>query len=172
MLAASFHPAIHLELKPLMRISARLLSPCSVGKSQSRIMPAKAPDPMDVHVGKRLRMRRLMLDMSQEQLGEALNLTFQQIQKYEKGANRVGASRLRELSSALQVPIEFFFEGGPRTTSSAVTPSSAAPIAGVWDFLASSEGLALTRAFTRIQDAELRRCIVDLVEQIAAGERD
>jgi transcriptional regulator with XRE-family HTH domain len=133
-------------------------------------MPAKAPNPIDVHVGKRLRMRRLMLDMSQEQLGEALNLTFQQVQKYEKGANRVGASRLHQLSKVLQVPIEFFFEGGPK--SAAGITGKAAPLTDVSDFMSSSDGLALTRAFVQIKDAKLRRCIVDVVEKIAGIEHD
>src|SRR5262252_3005385 len=73
----------------------------------------KAPNPIDQHVGRRVRMRRLMLAMSQEKLGDALGLTFQQVQKYEKGANRIGASRLEQISHILQVPIEFFFEGAP-----------------------------------------------------------
>ena len=74
----------------------------------------KVPDPTDKHVGARVRMRRMMLSMSQEKLGDALGLTFQQVQKYEKGTNRIGASRLQHISSILQVPVSFFFEGGPR----------------------------------------------------------
>jgi transcriptional regulator with XRE-family HTH domain len=115
-------------------------------------------------------MRRIMLGMSQEKLGEALDLTFQQVQKYEKGTNRIGASRLQQISDILQVPVSFLFEGGP-TANPGVEGSSAAPSpAYVSDFLATSEGLALTRAFTRIRDAKLRRSIVDMVEQIAARE--
>jgi len=133
-------------------------------------MSAKAPNPVDRYVGSRVRMRRIMLGMSQEKLGEALDLTFQQVQKYEKGTNRIGASRLQQISDILQVPVSFLFEGGP-TANPGVEGSSAAPSpAYVSDFLATSEGLALTRAFTRIRDAKLRRSIVDMVEQIAARE--
>jgi transcriptional regulator with XRE-family HTH domain len=134
-------------------------------------MATKAPNPIDKYVGSRVRMRRIMLGMSQEKLGEALGLTFQQIQKYEKGTNRVGASRIQQISEILQVPVSFLFEGGPTSTSGSgdgfgegTSPTY------VSDFLATSEGLALTRAFTRITDAKLRRSIVDLVEQIAAHE--
>ena len=76
-------------------------------------MSTKAPNPVDKYVGSRVRMRRIMLGMSQEKLGEALGLTFQQVQKYEKGTNRVGASRLQQISEILQVPVSFLFEGGP-----------------------------------------------------------
>ena len=88
----------------------------------------KAPNPTDKHVGARVRMRRMMLSMSQEKLGDALGLTFQQVQKYEKGANRIGASRLQQIAHILQVPVSFFFEGAPnaprirRTTASAKPP--------------------------------------------------
>jgi transcriptional regulator with XRE-family HTH domain len=139
-------------------------------------MAKKAPNPIDKHVGSRVRMRRMMLSMSQEKLGDALGLTFQQVQKYEKGTNRIGASRLQQISQILQVPVAFFFEGAP----------SVAPLSGgggtegmkeapspayVSDFLATSEGLALTKAFMRIKEAKLRRRIVDLVEEIA-GDKD
>jgi transcriptional regulator with XRE-family HTH domain len=133
-------------------------------------MSTKAPNPVDKYVGSRVRMRRIMLGMSQEKLGEALGLTFQQVQKYEKGTNRVGASRIQQISEILQVPVSFLFEGGPSGTSSAGSFSEGASPAYVSDFLATSEGLALTRAFTRITDAKLRRSIVEMVEQIAARE--
>jgi transcriptional regulator with XRE-family HTH domain len=133
-------------------------------------MSTKAPNPVDKYVGSRVRMRRIMLGMSQEKLGEALGLTFQQIQKYEKGTNRVGASRIQQISEILQVPVSFLFEGGPSGTTSGNGFSEGTSPAYVSDFLATSEGLALTRAFTRITDAKLRRSIVDLVEQIAARE--
>ena len=77
------------------------------------MMAKKAPNPTDKHVGSRVRMRRMMLGMSQEKLGDALGLTFQQVQKYEKGTNRIGASRLQQISHILQVPVAFFFEGAP-----------------------------------------------------------
>ena len=130
-------------------------------------MSTKAPNPVDKYVGSRVRMRRIMLGMSQEKLGEALGLTFQQIQKYEKGTNRVGASRIQQISEILQVPVSFLFEGGPSTTAGPEGGGEGTSPTYVSDFLATSEGLALTRAFTRITDAKLRRSIVDLVEKIA-----
>ena len=133
-------------------------------------MSTKAPNPVDKYVGSRVRMRRIMLGMSQEKLGEALGLTFQQIQKYDKGTNRVGASRIQQISEILQVPVSFLFEGGPSGIASGEGFSEGSSPAYVSDFLATSEGLALTRAFTRITDAKLRRSIVELVEQIAARE--
>ncbi len=133
-------------------------------------MTAKAPNPVDKYVGSRVRMRRIMLGMSQEKLGEALDLTFQQVQKYEKGTNRIGASRLQQIADILQVPVSFLFEGGPTASAHGHNGNGAASPAYVADFLATSEGLALTRAFTRITDPKLRRCVVDLVEQIALRE--
>jgi len=133
-------------------------------------MSAKAPNPVDKYVGSRMRMRRIMLGMSQEKLGEALGLTFQQIQKYEKGTHRVGASRILQISEVLQVPVSFLFEGGPSSVPSGPGFAESPSPAYVSDFLATSEGLALTRAFSRILDAKMRRSIVDLVEQIALRE--
>jgi transcriptional regulator with XRE-family HTH domain len=133
-------------------------------------MSTKAPNPVDKYVGSRVRMRRIMLGMSQEKLGEALGLTFQQVQKYEKGTNRVGASRIQQISEILQVPVSFLFEGGPSGNVSGDNFSEGTSPSYVSDFLATAEGLALTRAFTRIIDAKLRRSIVELVEQIAARE--
>jgi transcriptional regulator with XRE-family HTH domain len=133
------------------------------------MMAKKAPNPTDRHVGARVRMRRMMLGMSQEKLGDALGLTFQQVQKYEKGANRIGASRLQQISHILQVPVSFFFEGAPSAPGHHSDGMAEAPSpAYVSDFLATSDGLALTKAFMRIKDAKLRRRIVDLVEQIVA----
>jgi transcriptional regulator with XRE-family HTH domain len=135
-------------------------------------MAKKAPNPIDKHVGARVRMRRMMLGMSQEKLGDALGLTFQQVQKYEKGTNRIGASRLQQISHILQVPVSFFFEGAPASASGPhVGGMSEAPSpAYVSDFLATQDGLALTKSFMRIKDSKLRRRIVDLVEQIAGEE--
>ena len=133
----------------------------------------KAPNPIDKHVGSRVRMRRMMMSMSQEKLGDALGLTFQQVQKYEKGTNRIGASRLQQISHILQVPVSFFFEGAPSMLPAGrheATTDAPSP-AYVSDFLATSDGLALTKAFTRISDAKLRRRIVDLVEQIAGYDK-
>lgn len=128
-------------------------------------MAKKAPNPIDKHVGSRVRMRRMMLSMSQEKLGDALGLTFQQVQKYEKGANRIGASRLQQIAHILQVPVSFFFEGAPHSPGGGM--SEAPSPAYVADFLATSDGLSLTKAFMRIKSNKLRRRIVDLVEQIA-----
>lgn len=135
-------------------------------------MAKKAPNPIDKHVGSRVRMRRMMLSMSQEKLGDALGLTFQQVQKYEKGTNRIGASRLQAIANILQVPVSFFFEGAPHSPGGhASTGMSEAPSpAYVSDFLATSDGLSLTKSFMRIKSSKLRRRIVDLVEQIAGEE--
>jgi transcriptional regulator with XRE-family HTH domain len=134
-------------------------------------MVKKSPNPIDKHVGSRVRMRRMMLGMSQEKLGDALGLTFQQVQKYEKGTNRIGASRLHQISLILQVPISFFYEDAPQVGGQPRGLSDAPSPAYVADFLATSDGLALTKAFMRIQDPKTRRRIVDLVRQIA-GEND
>jgi len=143
------------------------ISANSIGIGE-RYMAKKAPNPIDKHVGSRVRMRRMMLSMSQEKLGDALGLTFQQVQKYEKGTNRIGASRLQQISHILQVPVAFFFEGAPNLSPSHGDGMKEAPSpAYVSDFLATSEGLALTKAFMRIKEAKLRRRIVDLVEEIA-----
>src|ERR1700709_973490 len=110
-------------------------------------MSTKAPNPVDKYVGSRVRMRRIMLGMSQEKLGEALGLTFKQVQKYEKSTNRIGASRIQQISEILQIPVSFLFDGGPGGRSAKVDGLSEAPSpAYVSDFLATSEGLALTRA--------------------------
>ena len=136
-------------------------------------MMAKAPNPTDKHVGARVRMRRMMLSMSQEKLGDALGLTFQQVQKYEKGANRIGASRLQQIAHILQVPVSFFFDGAPNAPGQTHDGFAEAPSpAYVADFLSTSDGLALTKAFMRIKDAKLRRRIVDLVQQIAGEDKD
>jgi transcriptional regulator with XRE-family HTH domain len=135
------------------------------------MMVKKAPNPIDKHVGSRVRMRRMMLGMSQERLGDALDLTFQQVQKYEKGTNRIGASRLQQISIILQVPVAFFFEGAPSEPGRQAVAGEAPSPAYVSDFLASSEGLALTKAFMRIKNPKVRRRIVDLVEVIVDEEK-
>jgi transcriptional regulator with XRE-family HTH domain len=133
----------------------------------------KTPNPIDKHVGARLRMRRMMVGMSQGKLGEALSVTFQQIQKYEKGANRIGASRLQQLARVLEVPPAFFFEGapaaGPVASSEGGAMALAEPSASsyVVDFLSTSEGLQLNRAFAMIRDPKVRKKIIDLVVSLA-----
>lgn len=135
-----------------------------------RAMVKKVPNPVDTHVGSRVRMRRMMLGMSQEKLGDGLGITFQQVQKYEKGTNRMGASRLQHISHILQVPVPFFFEGAPRLPGQPKGIGETPSPAYVSDFLASSEGLALTKAFMRIKEPKVRRRIVDLVEEIAGDD--
>jgi transcriptional regulator with XRE-family HTH domain len=131
-------------------------------------LSTKLPHEIDRHVGDRMRMRRKTQGMSQKCLGEALGLTFQQIQKYEKGTNRIGASRLQHIASIQQVPISFFFEGAPG--SSYVLDEGQSP-AFVSDFLATSDGLALTKAYMSIKNTKLRRSIVGLVTQIAGEDK-
>jgi transcriptional regulator with XRE-family HTH domain len=138
-------------------------------------MPKKSPNSTDKHVGSRVRMRRIMLDMSQTELGNDIGLTFQQVQKYEKGTNRIGAGRLHQISRILQVPISFFFEGSPAEPGARRGTHGEAELPPlptyVNEFLATSDGLALTKAFMQIKDANLRRRIVSLVQEIT-GNRD
>jgi transcriptional regulator with XRE-family HTH domain len=114
-------------------------------------------------------MRRLMLDMSQTDLANGLGVTFQQVQKYENGKNRVSASRLQQISQILQVPVPFFFEDGPTLNGQHGGSQGAPSPIYVSDFLATSDGLALAKAFMRIKDATLRRKIVLLVKNIAGN---
>lgn len=132
----------------------------------------KKPNPTDVHVGSRIRLRRNMLGMSQEKLGENLGITFQQIQKYEKGTNRVGASRLQAISEVLGVPVSFLFEDVPNQDMAARGLAEDASATLALDFATSTEGLQLNRAFVKIGDAKVRRKIIDLVKALAAGEAD
>ena len=136
-------------------------------------MATRKPDPVDIEVGQRIKIQRLAAGLSQTELGESIGVTFQQVQKYEKGTNRIGASRLQQISHILQVPVSFFFEGAPNLPHATRTEglSEAPSPAYVSDFLATSDGLALTKAFMRISDSKLRRRIVDLVEQIAGNEK-
>ncbi|QAY94992.1 transcriptional regulator [Methylovirgula ligni] len=136
----------------------------------------KAPNPIDRHVGSRVRMRRVLLGMSQEKLGEALGLTFQQIQKYEKGTNRIGASRLQQISRALNVPPAFFFDGAPLHDETGLENGSVLSVAEpssssfVLDFISTAEGLHLNKAFARIQDPKVRKRIIDLVTSLASDD--
>jgi transcriptional regulator with XRE-family HTH domain len=132
--------------------------------------PKHGIQPTDKYVGQRVRMRRLMLGMSQTKLGDALGLTFQQVQKYEKGTNRISASRLQQIASIQQVPVTFFFEGAPRVPRQDEAPTAAAFPQYLSDYLATSDGLQLTKAFMQIPDAKLRRSIVSLVEQLAGPD--
>ena len=130
----------------------------------------KVTNPVDKHVGSRVRMRRLMLGMSQTKLADGLGLTFQQVQKYEKGTNRMGASRLQLISQLLQVSVPFFFEGAPHLPGQPKGIGEAPSPAYVSDFLATTDGLALTKAFMQIKEPTLRRRIVALVEEIAGDD--
>jgi transcriptional regulator with XRE-family HTH domain len=134
----------------------------------------KTPNPTDRYVGARVRMRRLMLGMSQTALGNSLGVTFQQVQKYEKGTNRIGASRLQQIAGTLQVPVAFFFEelpipakaqAGAQSGAHANAQTGLSPnlISAV---LATSDGLALVEGFARIKSPKLRRRLVDLVERL------
>jgi transcriptional regulator with XRE-family HTH domain len=125
----------------------------------------KSPHATDRHVGNRVRMRRMMQGMSQEKLGNALGLSFQQVQKYEKGTNRIEASRLQHIASIQQVPISFFFEDAPGQSSILDEPCD-----DVSGFLATTDGLALTKAYMQIENAKLRRSIVALVKQMAGED--
>jgi transcriptional regulator with XRE-family HTH domain len=128
----------------------------------------KTPDPIDRHVGSRVRMQRILMKMSQEKLGEALGLTFQQVQKYEKGLNRIGASRLQQISKTLNVPPSFFFEGAPTLGAgegNGFAEGSSSQY--VVDFLSTAEGLQLNRSFARIKDPKVRKRVLDLVATLA-----
>lgn len=119
---------------------------------------------IDEHVGSRVRLRRQLLKMSQEKLGEELGVTFQQVQKYERGSNRIGASRLWSLSHVLDVPVTFFFDG-LAASESGMAESDQSPI--VYDFIQSPDGVALAQAFSQITDPKVRRRILDLVRTLA-----
>ncbi len=132
------------------------------------------PSPIDVHVGSRIRLRRTLLGMSQERLGEALGLTFQQVQKYERGVNRVGASRLFDLSRVLDVPISFFFDDMPESVASTHGGPSSRRAAGFSDTqdsfaddaLNRRETLELVRAYYRITDPAVRKRVFDLIKSM------
>lgn len=145
------------------------------GREELYETTGRKPNPVDVHVGTRVRYRRMIVGMSQEKLGEKMNLTFQQIQKYEKGTNRIGASRLFQLSKILDVPVGYFFEDAFANAS----PTHA--MQGLHepeqegyllDFLNSREGLDLNKAFAKIQDPKVRRRVIDLVRALSEEKPD
>ena len=137
---------------------------------------SRRPNPVDVHVGSRVRLRRMLLGMSEEKLGDKLVLTFQQVQKYEKGVNRIGASRLFDLAQVLGVPIQFFYEEAPNVSDNQTTVTGFAegPAESyVVEFLSSRDGLELNKAFVRITNPRVRRSIVELVRSLTPdGEND
>ncbi|WP_245803086.1 helix-turn-helix domain-containing protein [Acuticoccus yangtzensis] len=138
--------------------------------------PRKQPNPIDIHVGSRLKLRRTMVGMTQEKLGDQLGVTFQQVQKYEKGANRIGASRLQEIARILAVPVAYFFEDAKESHPESernMDYGFAEDHSPAFDLphVPSGEAHALARAFSRIADARIRRRIIDLVETLADGQR-
>ena len=151
------------------------MSPAGIGRGRrQRDFPPGTPHPVDVHVGSRVRLRRTMLGMSQEKLGEAVGLTFQQIQKYERGANRIGCSRIYQFSSILDVPVAFFFQDMPSDAMPANMKKASAGGMGDHDQdaldddpLARQETLELVRAYYRIQDEKVRKRLYDLLRSMA-----
>jgi transcriptional regulator with XRE-family HTH domain len=129
------------------------------------VVPKKQANPIDAQVGNRVRIRRMLIGMSQERLGDLLGLTFQQVQKYEKGVNRIGAGRLFEVSRILGVPIDFFYEGAVAGDRSGFAESENAP--PVMAFVSSGEGLQLSLAFMKIKDVKVRKRVLDLVKSLA-----
>lgn len=131
------------------------------------------PNPVDVHVGGRVRLRRTLLGMSQEKLGEALGLTFQQVQKYERGANRVGASRLFDLSRVLDVPVSFFFDDMSQEVESLsprlISGLAEEPASVEADPMTKRETLELVRAYYRITDPQVRKRVLDLAKALGAA---
>jgi len=130
-------------------------------------VPKKQANPVDAQVGNRVRIRRMLIGMSQERLGDLLGLTFQQVQKYEKGVNRIGAGRLFEVSRILGVPIDFFYDG---VTASLDNKSASPEAAPIMDFVSSGEGLQLSLAFMKIKDSKVRKRVLDLVKSLAEDE--
>jgi transcriptional regulator with XRE-family HTH domain len=131
----------------------------------------RVPNPIDTHVGSRIRLRRQLIKMSQEKLGDELGVTFQQVQKYERGANRVGASRLYRLSRVLEVPIQFFFEDlSDASPVSGMAEGDQTPL--IYDFIQSPDGVSLAEAFSRIQDPKVRRRVLELVRTLATESDD
>ena len=131
---------------------------------------SRRPNPIDIHVGSRVRFRRMLLGMSQEKLGQKLGLTFQQVQKYEKGINRIGASRLFDLAQVLGVTVQFFYEEAPAGEPPAEEAEALVERSdehSIVEFLRSRDGLELNKAFVRISDAKARRAIVELVRSLA-----
>ncbi|MEE9272791.1 MAG: helix-turn-helix transcriptional regulator [Robiginitomaculum sp.] len=126
----------------------------------------RSPNPVDIHVGTRVRLRRLLLKMSQEKLGNALGVTFQQVQKYERGSNRVGASRLWKMAQVMEVPVGFFYEGlGENAPSAEFAEGDQTPI--VYDFINSTDGVSLAMAVSKIKNKAIRRQILELARSLA-----
>jgi transcriptional regulator with XRE-family HTH domain len=146
-------------------LAALFASPSNRSKQGERSVPKKQANPVDAHVGNRVRLRRMLVGMSQEKLGDLLGLTFQQVQKYEKGVNRIAAGRLFEISGILGVPVSFFYEDVDGHRSAGFAEGGEPP--PVMEFVSSGEGLQLSLAFMRIEDPKVRRRILDLVRSLA-----
>ncbi|AJD44728.1 helix-turn-helix transcriptional regulator [Rhizobium sp. SEMIA 4085] len=136
----------------------------------NKAVNAKEPSAVDIEVGRRIRMQRRVLGMSQSALAERVSVTFQQVQKYEKGSNRVGASRLQGIADCLNVPVSFFFEGMAGADES--EPGLVKGMDDLTGFISTAEGLALNRAFLAVKDARIRQKIVGLVKSLASLEGD
>ncbi len=133
-------------------------------------VPKKQANPIDAQVGNRMRIRRMLIGMSQEKLGDLLDLTFQQVQKYEKGVNRIGAGRLYQIAHILGVPIGYFYESVTERLPDGLGRSGENSSSPVVELLSSGEGLQLGLAFTKIRDPKVRRRVLDLVKSLADGD--
>jgi transcriptional regulator with XRE-family HTH domain len=130
-------------------------------------VPKKQANPIDAQVGNRVRLRRMLIGMSQERLGELLGLTFQQVQKYEKGVNRIGAGRLFEVSRILGVPIDYFYEGANGQIVGGQSHGAQQNAPPIMEFVSSGEGMQLSLAFMRIKDPRVRKRMLELVKSLA-----
>jgi transcriptional regulator with XRE-family HTH domain len=136
-----------------------------------KALPKKHANPVDAQVGSRVRLRRMLIGMSQERLGELLGLTFQQVQKYEKGVNRIGAGRLFDVARILGVPIDYFYESvAGQLSGRGFSENESSP--PVMEFVSSGEGLQLSLAFMRIKDSKVRKRVLDLVKSLAEEKED
>ncbi|HEX4157588.1 MAG TPA: helix-turn-helix transcriptional regulator [Rhizomicrobium sp.] len=136
----------------------------------SEAVPKKQANPIDAQVGNRVRLRRMLVGMSQEKLGEMLGLTFQQVQKYEKGVNRIGAGRLYQVANILGVPISYFYEDVCEQEPDGLLPANDYATPPVMEFLSSGEGLQLALAFMRIKEPKVRKRVLDLVKSLSNEE--
>jgi transcriptional regulator with XRE-family HTH domain len=133
----------------------------------NELTESRLPNPIDLHVGVRIRLRRRMQGVSQEKLADALGLTFQQVQKYERGANRVSASKLYEIAAALKAPVGYFFEGLADPAGAGAAPSAESTVHG---FLMTAEGLELARLFPGVPRGPVRRRVLDLLRALAGED--
>lgn len=172
------HPPITARLSSRVSDSSRYNEKSIMPAPKNPVIRTGKPNPVDIHVGSRIRLRRTLLGLSQEKLGEAIGLTFQQIQKYERGANRVGASRLYALSQVLDVPVAFFYDDMPPEVSGKGKGKGARGLADgpqaefSADPLAKRETLELVRAYYRIKDSGVRKRLFDLAKSLANASQN